>query len=84
MVDGVVIVDGVRTPIGRFGGALKDSSAIELGGIAARAAVARSGLQPEDVEDVVVGHARQAGNGPNSGRLVAHAAGIPKCAPALT
>lgn len=84
MIEGVVLVDGARTPVGRFGGALRASGAVELGGLAARAAVERSGLAATDVESVIVGHARQAGNGPNAGRLVAHAAGIPKTAPALT
>ena len=80
----VVLMEGARTPVGRFGGALRDWSAVELGAIAARAATERSGFEPEELDGVIVGHARQAGNGPNSGRLIAHGAGIPKRAPALT
>ena len=80
----VVLMEGARTPVGRFGGGLKDWSAVELGAIAARAATERSGFQAEELDGVIVGHARQAGNGPNSGRLVAHGAGVPKRAPALT
>src|SRR5262245_44236926 len=66
----VMLAAGVRTPIGNFGGALAGSSAAELGGLAARAALERSGLAPDTIEEVVVGHARQAGNGPNIARQI--------------
>jgi acetyl-CoA C-acetyltransferase len=80
----VVIVSGARTPIGRFGGALRESTAVSLGAVAVRAAVERAGIDPGEVDEVVVGHARQAGNGPNPGRLVALEAGLPAEAPAHT
>jgi len=74
----------VRTPIGNFGGALAGSSAAQLGGLAARAALERAGLAPEAVDEVVVGHARQAGNGPNLARQVVRRAGLPDRVPAYT
>ena len=61
----VVLAGGVRTPIGNFGGALAASSAAELGGLAARAALERAGVPAAAVDEVIVGHARRAGNGPN-------------------
>ena len=80
----VVIVSAARTPIGRYGGALRDVHPAELGAVAARAAIARAGLTTADVDDVWVGHGRQAGSGPNPGRQVGHRAGIPHTTPAQT
>ncbi len=80
----IAIVAGARTPIGKFGGALRPSSAVEIGAHAIRAAVERSGIDPSAVDEVVVGHARQAGNGPNPGRLMAIRAGMPVRAPVQT
>jgi len=74
----------VRTPIGRFGGALAGLSAADLGTAAARAALARAGLAPEAVDQAVFGHGRQAGGGPNTARQVAHRAGVPDDRPAYT
>ena len=83
-VTDVVILSAARTPIGRYGGSFKDIHPAELGAIAARAAIERAGLTPEDVDEVVVGHGRQAGSGPNPGRQVGHRTGIPARAPAQT
>ncbi len=80
----VVLAGGVRTPIGNFGGALAASSAAALGGTAARAAIERAGLQAEAVEEVIIGHARQAGNGPNLARQVVRRAGLADAVPAYT
>jgi acetyl-CoA acetyltransferase len=80
----VVILAAARTPIGKYGGSLRDVHPAELGAVAARAAIARAGLQPSDVNDVWIGHARQAGSGPNPARQVAHRAGIPHASPAQT
>ena len=80
----VVILSGARTPIGRYGGTLRDVHPAELGAVAARAAIARAGLQPANVDEVWVGHGRQAGSGPNPGRQVAHRAGVPHSSPAQT
>ncbi len=80
----LVILAAARTPIGRYGGALRDVHPAELGAVAARAAIERAGLTPADIEDVWVGHGRQAGSGPNPARQVGHRAGIPHAAPAQT
>jgi acetyl-CoA C-acetyltransferase len=80
----VVIAGAVRTAIGRFGGALAGVHVADLGATAARAALARAGLRAEQVDETIVGHARQAGNGPNVGRQVAHFASVPDARPAYT
>ena len=80
----VVILSAARTPIGRYGGSFKDLHPAELGAVAARAAIARAGITAEDVDEVVIGHGRQAGSGPNPGRQVGHRAGVPHRAPAQT
>lgn len=83
MVD-VVIASAIRTPIGRFGGGLKDVPAVELGRIVAEEALGRAGLTPADVDEVIFGHARQAGNGPNLARQIGYRAGVPVDRPAFT
>src|SRR3954468_13635778 len=80
----LVILSAARTPIGRYGGSFKDLHPAELGAVAARAAIERAGLTAADVDEVVIGHGRQAGSGPNPGRQVAHRAGVPHRAPAQT
>ena len=80
----VVILSAARTPIGRYGGSFKNLHPAELGAVAARAAIERAGLAPSDVDEVLVGHGRQAGSGPNPGRQVGRRAGIPDRAPAQT
>jgi acetyl-CoA C-acetyltransferase len=83
-VRSVVILGAARTPIGRYGGALKDLHPAELGAVAARAAIERAGVPADDIDEVIFGHARQAGSGPNPARQVGHRAGIPARAPAQT
>jgi acetyl-CoA C-acetyltransferase len=80
----VVIVGAARTPIGKYGGAFRSVHPAELGAVAARAAMDRSGLSPHDVQDVYIGHARQAGSGPNPARQVGRRAGLADEAPAQT
>jgi acetyl-CoA C-acetyltransferase len=80
----VVILSAARTPIGRYGGALRDIHPAELGAVATRAAIARAGLAADAVDEVWIGHGRQAGSGPNPARQVAHRAGVPFAAPAQT
>ena len=80
----VVILGAARTPIGKYGGALKDTHPAELGAVAARAALERAGVGAADVEEVWFGHARQAGSGPNPARQVGHRTGVPHAAPAQT
>jgi acetyl-CoA C-acetyltransferase len=80
----VFILSAVRTPIGKFGGSLCDFSAPDLGVHAATAALERAGIAPEEVEETIFGHARQAGNGPNPARQISVRAGIPESIPAYT
>ena len=80
----VLLAGGVRTPIGNFGGALASSSAAMLGGIAARAALERAGVPAMPVDEVIVGHARQAGNGPNLARQIVRRADLGDQVPAFT
>lgn len=60
----VFILSAVRTPIGKFGGMLREFNAPALGVIAARAALERSGVEAGEIGEAIFGHARQAGNGP--------------------
>jgi acetyl-CoA C-acetyltransferase len=80
----VVILGAARTAIGRYGGSLKDVHPAELGAVAARAALERAQVPADEIDEVIIGHARQAGSGPNPARQVAHRAGIPVQAPAQT
>ena len=80
----VVIVGAARTPIGRYGGSLRDVHPAELGAAAARAALERAGVAPADVDEVLIGHGRQAGSGPNPARQVGIKAGVPDTVPAQT
>ena len=73
-----VILEGARTPIGRFLGSYADTTTVELGTMAAVEAMRRAGVEPEQVDQTIMGHARQAGNGPNTGRQVSIHAGIPQ------
>jgi acetyl-CoA C-acetyltransferase len=76
-VERAVILEGARTPIGRFLGSLSERSAVELGVLAAEEAMRRSDVAPDQVDQTIFGHARQAGNGPNTGRQVSVGAGVP-------
>ncbi len=80
----VFVLSAARTPIGKFGGAFASMTAAELGEVAAKAALERSGLPPAAVDETIFGHARQAGGGPNTARQVAHRAGVPDVVPAFT
>jgi len=72
-----VILSACRTPIGAFGGALKEVSAVDLGAIVIREAIARAGVPPTDIGDVVMGCVLQAGNGMNVARQAGLKAGLP-------
>ncbi len=80
----VVILGAARTPIGRYGGSFRDVHPAELGAVAARAAIERSGLTPDSIDEVLMGHGRQAGSGPNPARQVGRRAGVPDSSPAQT
>jgi len=79
-----VIVAGARTPIGKLAGALKDFTAMDLGGIAIKAALERSGVPGDQVDYVIMGHVLQAGQGQITARQAAVKGGIPMDVPALT
>src|ERR1700675_4133476 len=80
----VYILSGVRTPIGKFGGSLASLTAADMGVVAAKAAIERAGMQPEQVEETIFGNARQAGGGPNPARQISVRSGVPQEVPAFT
>ncbi len=80
----VVAVAAVRTPIGSFGGTLRDVVAYDLGAAAIRAAVERSGVDASAIDKVIYGNCRQAGNGPNPARTAAIRGGLPQTSPVVT
>jgi acetyl-CoA C-acetyltransferase len=79
-----VILEGARTPIGKFLGSFRDISAVDLGVHATQAALDRARVAPEEVDELIFGHARQAGNGPNPARQVAYRSGLGEEKPAFT
>ncbi|MCF6459907.1 acetyl-CoA C-acetyltransferase [Clostridium sp. Cult3] len=80
----VVIVSAVRTPIGAFGGSLKDVSAVNLGTIAVKEALKRANIEPNMVDEVIFGNVLQAGLGQNVARQVSIHSGIPVEVPSHT
>ena len=80
----VVIVAAVRTPIGSFGGSLKDISAVDLGSLVIKNAIERAGLKPEQVDEVIMGNVLGAGLGQNVARQMSVHAGVPVTVPAFT
>ena len=76
-MDTAVILEGARTPIGKFLGSYAETTTVELGTIAAVEAMRRAAVTAEDIDQTIIGHARQAGNGPNTGRQVSVRAGVP-------
>jgi acetyl-CoA C-acetyltransferase len=83
-VSKAIIVDGCRTAIGSFGGALKDIPATNLGSTVIKSALERAGLDPGEVDEVIMGNVLQAGLGMNPARQSAIAAGIPDSVPSFT
>jgi acetyl-CoA C-acetyltransferase len=81
---GSVIVAAVRTPVGRFGSALRSCSAVDLGAVAIAEALARAGMPPGEVDYVLMGQVLQAGTGQITARQAAIAAGVPQHVPAIT
>ena len=80
----IAILEAKRTPIGKFLGAFRNLPAVKLGAHAAREVLASSGTAPGSVDEVIFGHARQAGSGPNPARQVTIGAGIPESVTATT
>src|SRR6058998_3456620 len=81
---GSVIVAGARTPIGKLSGALASFSAVDLGGLAIKAALERAGVAPDQVDYVFMGQVILAGTGQITARQAAQKAGIPMTVPATT
>ena len=75
-MDNAVIVSGARTPIGRYGGAFKAMNASDLGSIAIKSAIERSGIKPSDVEEVILGNALQTDEAGYAARMASLKAGI--------
>jgi acetyl-CoA C-acetyltransferase len=84
MMKNVYLTGSVRTPIGRFGGTLTSWTAADLGVAAAKAALERANLSPDQIQNSIWGCARQAGGGPNVARQITYRAGIPESVPAFT
>ena len=80
----VLLASSVRTPIGKFGGTLKDWSASDLAVPVVEEVLSRAGLAPELIDGVIIGNARQAGGGPNVARQISYRARIPESVPAYT
>lgn len=80
----VVIVGAARTPIGSFGGSLKNVPTRTLGAVAVKEAIKRAGIKPEDVDEVVLGCVLQGALGQNIARQISLDAGIPEEVPAMT
>ncbi len=83
-MNNAVILSAVRTPTGKFLGSLKDFTAPQLGALAVREAVARAGIDPQIVDECIMGNVIQAGNGQNPARQAALNGGLPETVSALT
>jgi len=80
----VVIVEACRTAVGSFGGTIKDVMPEELARVVVRGILDRSGIKPEKIDEVVMGHCRQSSDNPNIARIAALRCGIPEEVPAYT
>ena len=80
----VAIVSAVRTPVGSYGGALKDMSVVELGVVAAKEAISRANISELEIDEVIIGNILSAGQGQNIARQIAIKAGLPVETPAMT
>ena len=83
-MNSVYILSAARTPIGKFGGSLASQTAADMGTVAAKAAIERAGVQPNQIEETIFGNARQAGGGPNPARQISIRSGVPQEIPAYT
>ena len=81
---GIYILSGVRTPIGKFGGALASLTAADMGVVAAKAAMERAGIRARQIDETIIGCARQAGGGPNVARQISVRSGVPQEVAAFT
>jgi len=84
MNDEIVIISAVRTPVGRYGGALKTLNSGQLASIVIKEAINRAGISPEKVDEVILGEVRQSTESSNVARVASLRAGIPETVPAFT
>ena len=80
----IVIISACRTAMGRFGGSLKDIPSYDLGGVVVKDAIRRASLTGDQVDDVILGSCRQAGNGPNPARTASVKGGVSTAVPVIT
>ncbi len=80
----IVALSAVRTPMGKFGGTLKDLPAYDIGAVVVNEAVKRASIKCDQIDDVILGSCRQAGNGPNPARTASIKGGIPNSIPVIT
>ena len=80
----IVVISACRTAMGKFGGTLKNIPAFNLGASAVKGAITRAGINPSEINDVILGNCRQAGNGPNPARTAAVRGGISPLIPVIT
>ncbi|WP_265456429.1 hydroxymethylglutaryl-CoA reductase, degradative [Enterococcus sp. HY326] len=80
----VVILSGTRSPIGKYKGALKEFSAVELGTKIAQSAIKKAGISPKDIDQSIIGNVLSSGNGQNIARQIAINSGLPESSPAMT
>ena len=80
----VVILDGCRTAVGSMGGTLKNTPAVDLATVVLKATVERTGIDPAEIDDIILGQCRQTSDEPNIARVAALQAGIPDTVPAYT
>jgi acetyl-CoA C-acetyltransferase len=80
----VYLISAVRTPIGKFGGALSSLTAADIGVVAAKAAIERAGIECAQIDETIFGNARQAGGGPNVARQISVRSSVPEEVPAFT
>jgi len=83
-VQAVYILSAVRTPIGKFGGSLASQTAADMGVVAAKAAIERAQIRPDQIEETIFGNARQAGVGPNPARQISIRSEVPQEVSAFT
>ncbi|HCX3757077.1 TPA: acetyl-CoA C-acyltransferase, partial [Staphylococcus aureus] len=80
----VVLAAAYRTPIGVFGGAFKDVPAYDLGATLIEHIIKETGLNPSEIDEVIIGNVLQAGQGQNPARIAAMKGGLPETVPAFT
>ena len=80
----IVAISAVRTPMGRFGGTIRNIPSYDLGAVAVKEALKRASITGDQVDDVILGSCRQAGNGPNPARTASVRGGVPVSVPVVT